>query len=77
MISERSFVNKPRSLDYTHHEQKKRVDIWRRKGGVHYQAVPRGDELDEIYVESALRQAGLSREETQAFIESEHSRQKS
>ncbi len=68
MIAKRFFVNKIRELGYTHHEQKKRVDIWRKRGGDHYVSIPRCDNLEDAYVVSTLRQCGLKDPEIKRFV---------
>ena len=62
------FVNKLRELGYSFKEQKKRIDLYRRNNPVHYVSIPRCDLLSEAFVQSALRQAGLTEDEIQEFI---------
>ncbi len=70
MVRREHFVNKLRALDYTFKDERKRVRIWRKRGGTHYISVPKCDLLEETYVHSTLRQAGCQEAEIQAFIKS-------
>jgi hypothetical protein len=68
VISRQQYINKLRELDYTFKRQAKRVDLWRKRGGTHYIAVPQTDRLEDEFVTSSLRQAGRSPEEIHAFL---------
>jgi hypothetical protein len=68
VIPKQSFVNKIRLLDYTYKTRAKRTDLWRKRGGTHFIAVPLSDSLEEEFVVSSLRQAGLKDDEIRAFI---------
>jgi hypothetical protein len=70
MISRESFVNKIRELRYTYKSRQKRTELWRKKGGTHCIMVPLRDKLDDEFVISSLHQAGLGKEEVQAFLAS-------
>ena len=72
MVRKEAFINKIRELNYTYKKQQKRVDLWRKAGGTHFISVPRRDLLDEEFVSSSLRQAGVSEEEIRTFISSTH-----
>jgi hypothetical protein len=68
VISKQHFINKIRELGYTFKRQADRVDLWRKKGGTHYIAVPRSDQLEDEFVSSSLRQAGCTRDDILNFI---------
>ena len=68
MVRRESFVNKIRELEYAYKSTQKRTFLYRKKGGTHYISVPKADLLDESFVTSALRQAGIAIEEIKAFI---------
>lgn len=70
VISRQQYINKLRELDYTFKRQAKRVDLWRKRGGTHYIAVPQTDRLEDEFVTSSLRQAGCRHEEIQSFLAS-------
>jgi hypothetical protein len=70
MLSRNSFINKIRELGYTFKTKQKRTELWRKKGGTHCIMVPLRNDLEESFVVSSLRQAGISDEEIQAFIRS-------
>ena len=70
MVPRENFINKIRSLGYTFKSQQKRTYLWRKTGGTHYISVPMADKLEEEFVTSALRQAGLQDSEIRAFIAS-------
>jgi hypothetical protein len=68
MITREAFINKIRELGFVFKAQKKRVYLFRKKGGFSYVAVPKADLLEEDWVASSLRQAGLEEEEIKKFI---------
>jgi hypothetical protein len=68
VISRQQYLNKLRELDYTFKRQAKRVDLWRKRGGTHYIAVPQNNQLEDEFVTSSLRQAQCSPEEIRTFL---------
>ena len=68
MISKKRFVSKLRELGYDFKEQLHFQDRYRLRGGTHIIHVPRGDELEEIYVRFTLKQAGQATEQIDQFI---------
>ena len=70
MIFKRYFVAKIRDLGYTHCEQCKKVDIWRKKGSgqTHRVAIPRKERLSEITVRSILKQCKCDDREIESFL---------
>ena len=70
MVRRESFINKIRTLNYTFKAQQKRTYLWRKAGGTHYIPVPKADWLEDEFVATALRQAGVSDNEIQSFIAS-------
>ena len=70
MVRREQFINKIRELGYKFKLQRKRVYIWRRVGGTHFIPVPKADLLEDPYVTSALKQAGLTDEQIKVFIAS-------
>jgi len=68
VISKRHFVSKLKELGYQFKEQLHYQERYRKKGGTHIIHVPRKDILDEAYVCSALRQAGVPPKEIDAFV---------
>lgn len=70
MIRRESFINKIRGLGYTYKTQQKRTTLWRQSGTTNFMSVPMRDWLTDEYVTSALRQAGCTKEEVEAFLAS-------
>lgn len=70
MIRREAFVNKIRELKYAYKSQQKRTYLYRKTNGTHYISVPMADLLEEEFVISALRQAGLKDPEIQSFLKS-------
>lgn len=68
MVRREAFINKIRELNYTYKRRQKRTELWRRRGGTEFIALPMRDLLAEEYVTSTLRQAGLSDDEIKTFI---------
>ncbi len=68
MVPRQQFINKIRELGYTHKDETKRVQIWRKQGATHFLTVKKGSTLEEGYVTIALRQAGLGEEAIKQFI---------
>jgi hypothetical protein len=73
MVRREAFINKIRELNYTFKTQQKRTYLWRKIGGTHYISVPMADFLDDEFVTSSLRQAGVSEEEIRSFLACAHS----
>jgi hypothetical protein len=73
MVRRETFINKIRELNYTYKTQQKRTYLWRKSGGTHYISVPMADLLDDEFVSSSLRQAGVSEEEIRSFLTAAHS----
>jgi hypothetical protein len=48
--------------------QQKKPYLWRKAGGTHYISVPKADLLEDEFVASALRQAGVLEDEIEAFL---------
>jgi hypothetical protein len=70
MVRRDTFINKIRELGYTYKGQQKRTYLWRKVGGSHRMFVPMAELLEEEFVANALRQAGLTDQESRAFISS-------
>jgi hypothetical protein len=70
MVPREHFVNKIRSLGYKYKTQHKRTYLYRKTNGTHFIPVPKSDLLEDEYVISALRQAGLADEDIKAFLAS-------
>jgi hypothetical protein len=68
MVRRETFINKIRELNFTYKTQQKRTFLWRQKGTTNYISVPMADLLEEDFVKSCLRQAGLDQDEILAFI---------
>jgi len=68
MVRRETFLNKIRELDYTYKSQQKRTQLYRKKGGTHRMFVPLSDFLEDDFVVSSLRQAGLKESEIQSFL---------
>ena len=68
MISRPAFTNKVRALGYKRRPEKKRVRPYRHPQTLHTIPIPKKARLSEPFVRSALRQAGLEREEIENFI---------
>jgi hypothetical protein len=70
MVRRETFINKIRTLQYHYKSKQKRTFLYRKTGGTHYISVPMADLLEDAFVASALRQAGLSEAEIQSFLAS-------
>ena len=70
MVRRTSFINKIRELKYTYKTRQKRTDLWRKKGTTEYISLPVTELLEDEWVLHTLRQAGVSKEEAQAFLSS-------
>lgn len=70
MVRRNQFINKIRELEYCYKGQQKRTYLYRKKGTTLYISVPMKDLLEDIYVISTLRQAGLKNSEIQDFLRS-------
>lgn len=70
MIRRASFMNKIRALGYTYKGQQKRTTLWRQSGTTNFISMPMRDLLTDEYVQSALRQAGCSKEDIDSFLAS-------
>ncbi len=68
MVPRQAFVNKIRELGYSFKAQQRRTFLFRQKNGVNYIAVPKSDLLEDDWVGSNLRRAGLTREQIHKFI---------
>lgn len=68
MVPRQAFINKIRELGFTFKGEKKRVTLWRQKGTFLYIAVPKSDLLEDEFVTSSLRRAGLEDDEIRKFI---------
>ena len=71
MVRRQTYINKIRELGYTFKHERKRIFLWRK--GMHFIYVPKSELLEEDFVKSTLRQAGLTDEDIQAFIRCAHS----
>jgi hypothetical protein len=70
MVRRESFINKIRERRYAYKTKQKRTTLWRRKGTTDYISVPLADLIEDQFVLSSLRQAGVSDEEIRAFLQS-------
>jgi hypothetical protein len=70
MVRRETFINKIRTLEYHYKSKQKRTYLYRKTGGTHYISVPMADLLEDEFVISTLRQAGLSETEIQSFVAS-------
>jgi hypothetical protein len=68
MVRRGTFINKIRDLQYTYKRRQKRTELWRKRGGTHYIAMPMTDLLEDGYVLTTLGQAGCSEEEARRFV---------
>jgi hypothetical protein len=68
MIARQRFVNALRGLGYTFQERKKRVEIFRKTGGLHRVMLNTHRQLAEPYVKSVLCQCGVSPEQADRII---------
>jgi len=68
MIARDWFINKIRQLGFTFKGQQKRTYLWRQRGGFVYISIPKADLLEDEFVTSSLRHAGLNEEEIKQFI---------
>ena len=68
MIRRTTFINKIRELGFTFKREQRRTQLWRKSGTTDCISVPTKDLLDEVYVKSSLFQAGLSKDEVDAFF---------
>ncbi len=71
MVRRESFINKIREMRYVYKSTQKRTFLYRKIGGTHYISVPKADLLDDVFVASALRQAGEPEERIRSFIGSQ------
>ena len=70
MVRRDKFINKIRELNYCYKGQQKRTYLYRKRGGTHYISVSMRELLEDIYVRSALHQAGLKDSEIEDFLKS-------
>lgn len=70
MTDRQTFINKLHELNYTFKKEKKRISIWRKRGGTHIVSLPHNMKLADEYVKSTLRQCGLNEAEILAFVTS-------
>lgn len=70
MIPTATLVNKIKALGYTLNDETKRVRIFRKKGSnpPHYIPVRKCDRLEDDFVRSVLRQAGVAQTDIEQFI---------
>jgi hypothetical protein len=73
MVRRETFINKIRSLKYSFKSKQKRTYLYRKTNGTHYISVPMADLLEDEFVISTLRQAGIPQSEIQSFLTSEKS----
>ena len=70
MVRRSTFINNIRELGYEYKTLQKRTLLYRKTGGTHFISVPRTEWLEDEYVRSVLRQAGISEPEIQSFLAS-------
>jgi hypothetical protein len=70
MVPRECFVNRIRDLGYTFKGQQKRTYLWRKRGGTHFISVPMADMLEDEFVTSSLKQAGMPEDQIKSFIAS-------
>ena len=68
MVRRETFINKIRSLKYSFKSKQKRTYLYRKTNGTHYISVPMADLLEDEFVISTLRQAGIPQSEIQSFL---------
>lgn len=68
MVRRDALINKIRDLGYAFKSQQKRTYLWRQKNGTHYIHVPKADLLEDEFVTSVLRQAGVAEEDILSFL---------
>lgn len=68
MVRRETFINKIRDLGYTYKGQQKRTYLWRKVGGSHRMSIPMAELLEDEYVRSSLRQAGVAEEDINHFV---------
>ena len=68
MVHRDTFINKIRLLDYYYKSQQKHTQLYRKKGGTHRIFVPLANLLEDDFVVSSLRQAGVNEPEIQSFL---------
>ena len=71
MIGREKCINKLRDLGFKFSSQRPRVDLWRR--GMDFVALPRKDQINEVWVRATLAQHGLTADEIESFIQSANS----
>lgn len=70
MVRRETFINKIRTLKYYFVSKQKRTDLWRKRGGTHYISIPLRDLLEDDFVISSLRQAGVPDDEIHSYLAS-------
>lgn len=70
MISRSQIISRLRDANYTFVDQKRRVEMWRQRGGVQHVPVPLRDFFTNDEAGIILRQAGLTPNEIKAFLAS-------
>jgi hypothetical protein len=70
MVLRNTYINKIRDLGYTLNNETKRVHIFRKKGSTppHYIPVNKCDKLEDEFVRSTLRQAGVTPKDIETFM---------
>jgi hypothetical protein len=68
MVPRQAFINIIRELGYRYKKTQKRTYLYRKAGGTHCIFVPVKDKLDDIYVRSALHQAGVPENEIDSYL---------
>lgn len=68
MVLRTTFLNKIRELNYALHNETKRVQIYRKRGGSHLITLPKKDKLEDDFVTSSLSQAGVTQEDIKVFM---------
>ena len=73
MIQRHVFINKLRDLGYHYRDQSDRMQLYRKRGGTHEVTIRRKENpLSDKYVESVLKQCGLSEADARTFIGQNH-----
>ena len=62
------YINKIRELGYFYKAQQRRTFLYRLRGGLDFISVPRSEDLEDAWVETTLKRAGLTEEEAKKFI---------
>ena len=68
MVPRDQFINKLRAIGYTYKKKRKKVALWRKKGGTHLVAIRNNKVLSDAYVRSTLAQCGVGEKEIEEFL---------